>query len=437
MGILLQNALLVDLDPPGVETGTLRIEADRIAARGPQLSAEPGDEVVDCGGAVVLPGLINGHTHLYAALSAGMPPPPQPPRNFRENLEYVWWRLDRAHDAESIELSACVGALDALRCGTTALIDHHASPNCIAGSLDALERGLDEVGLRAVLCYETTDRNGRDGALAGLEENRRYLGKCLQYRNHRFAGLVGAHALFTLEDETLDHVAGLAFDFETGVHMHVAEDPCDEEACQAQHQMFLIDRLAAHRLLQLPDSIFVHGTHLDAEARARIAHARITLAHNPRSNMNNAVGYASPAAFPGVTLLGTDGHGSDMFVEARAAWYVARHEGARLAPGDLLRMLAANARRVSAALDLPLGRLEPGMAADIVVTDYRPATPLTAGNLAAHFLFALGAHHVASVLVGGQWKLRDRRATGCDEAAVRAAAAEVAARLWERMQRLD
>src|SRR5438128_2467170 len=133
MTIVLQNALLCDLAPL-VEAGDLRIEGERIVKRG-KVSSQLGDEVIDCGGAVVLPGMVNGHTHLYSALAVGMPAPPRTPCNFLEILQLVWWRLDRALDAESIEISAKIGALDALRCGTTTLIDHHASPNRIESSL--------------------------------------------------------------------------------------------------------------------------------------------------------------------------------------------------------------------------------------------------------------------------------------------------------------
>src|SRR5947208_8036433 len=162
MGIVLTNAILANVDPIRIEPAELRIDAGKIVARG-RVDRAADDEIIDCGGAVVIPGLVNGHTHLYSALATGMPPPPRGPRNFLEILQLIWWRLDRALDAESIEASAQIGALEALRCGTTTLIDHHASPSHITGSLDLIERGIDRVGLRGVLCYETTDRNGREG----------------------------------------------------------------------------------------------------------------------------------------------------------------------------------------------------------------------------------------------------------------------------------
>jgi len=432
MPILLQNAILADLDPIHVERGSLRIEDGLIAERGIDVARQPGDEVVECDGSVVLPGLVNGHTHLYSTLAVGMPPPPEAPQNFREILERIWWRLDKALDAESIETSARIGALDALRCGTTTLIDHHASPSAIAGSLDLVERALDDVGLRGVLCYETTDRHGREGREAGIEENRRWLECCMTRQSGCFAGLVGGHASFTLEDESLDELAALAVEYDSGVHIHVAEDPCDEEQCQEQHQMFLIDRLVSHGLLK-PASVFAHGTHLDIEAAARVSAAGVTLAHNPRSNMNNAVGYAPLPAFHTTIMLGTDGIGADMFAEAKAAWYAARHEQAGLIPADIVAMLAASAQRASAALDVSLGKLNEGAAADVVLTDYVPSTPLTSENLADHFVFAMSARHVVGVLVAGQWKLRERGVVVCDERSARESAADVARRLWQRM----
>lgn len=435
MAIVLQNAVLTDLDPPRVEPGALRLDGGTITARTNQIDAAPGDEVIDCGGAVVLPGLVNGHAHLYSALAAGMPPPPQAPQSFVENLKFVWWRLDRALDPASIEMSGRIGALDALHCGTTTIIDHHASPNCIDCSLDFLERGVADVGLRAVLCYETTDRNGRPGRDAGIEENHRYLEKRRAEPSRQFAGLVGAHASFTLEDDTLDALARLADQFDTGVHIHVAEDRADEADCRARHGVALAERLAAHGILR-PASIFAHGTHLDAEAIARISATGLALAHNPRSNMNNAVGYTPVAAYRCPVMLGTDGIGSDMFTESKHAWFKSRDGHAGLSPADVLATLAASARRASAALGVTLGKLEVGAAADVVITDYRPATPLTTENLPGHFIFAFGPQHVRTVIAGGRLALHDRAAVTCDEVQTRSAAREIAAQMWHRMAEL-
>lgn len=432
MSTILTNAILCDLDPPRVQLGALRIEDGLITHRGRSVPAGRDDEVIDLGGAVVMPGLVNGHTHLYSALAVGMPPSPKTPRNFLQILKYVWWRLDQALDAESIEMSARIGALEALRCGTTTLIDHHASPCAIDGSLDRIEAGLHAVGLRGVLCYEVTDRHGRAGREAGLAENSRYIDKCREHGRGRFAGLVGAHACFTLGDDALLRLAELSHKTRCGVHIHVAEDPCDEAVCRRKHRKSLIARLDAHGLLH-ERSLFAHGTHLDAAAIKRIRAAKVTMAHNARSNMNNAVGYAPVAGFGPRVVLGTDGIGSNMLGEARAAWFIARHQKSRLSPADILNMLAHSARRASASLGVTLGKLQPGAAADVILTNYRPFTPIDPDNLAGHLLFALGPQHVESVIIDGRWKLRGGTVRECDEVGTREAAVGIAKRLWERM----
>src|SRR5947207_1165922 len=210
MPTFFRDALLVQLDPPRVDVGNLRVADGKIVGARTDTTAVQGDEIVDCGGAVLMPGLVNGHTHLYSALAAGMPAPPRPPRNFHEILQFIWWRLDRAHNLESVEMSGLIGALAAVRCGTTTLIDHHASPNAIEGSLTVLESGIAAVGCRGVLCYEVTDRNRRDEAPLGLKENDRYVRKCADRSDGLFAGLVGAHASFTLEEESLVACVDLA-----------------------------------------------------------------------------------------------------------------------------------------------------------------------------------------------------------------------------------
>ncbi|MBC8106422.1 MAG: amidohydrolase family protein [Anaerolineae bacterium] len=431
MPVTLINAILVDIDPLRAEAGELRIDSNKIVARGKSIR-QVNDEVIDVAGAVVLPGMVNGHTHLYSALAVGMPAPPRIPRNFLEILQLVWWRLDRALDAESNETSARIGAIEALRCGTTTLIDHHASPNAIDGSLDQIERGIESVGLRGVLCYETTDRNGRDGRDAGVAENRRYLTKCAARNDGKFAGLVGAHAAFTLEDESLEALEELAEEFQVGVHIHVAEDPCDEAACTRDHQVALIERLHQHWLLKR-DSIFAHGTHLSDAAIAQINEIGLTIAHNARSNMNNAVGYSPIGKINSPVMLGTDGIGGDMFAEMKTAWFKSRDGRAGISPADVITMLANSARRASQSLGVTLGKLEPGAAADVVVTDYIPFTPIESSNLVGHLLFSIESRHVRDVMVDGRWAMRDGKVIQIDEAKTRRDALRVSRELWKRL----
>jgi putative selenium metabolism protein SsnA len=432
MPTFFRDALLVQLDPPRVDAGNLRVANGKIVAIGVDAAAVTGDEIVDCGGAVLMPGLVNGHTHLYSALAAGMPAPPRAPRNFHEILQLIWWRLDRAHTLESVETSGQIGALAAVRCGTTTLIDHHASPNAIDSSLSGLESGIAAVGCRAVLCYETTCRNRPTEANEGLDENERYIRLCQQRSDGMFAGLVGAHASFTLDNDALAGCADLGKRLNVGVHIHVAEDPVDEQITMERYQCRILDRFALNGLLE-GQRIFAHCTHLSKADIAYINENRnVVIAHNPRSNMNNGVGYAPVREFENV-MLGTDGIGADMWNEGRTALVKSNDAGQPIAFSRPLAMLSLSARLASACLGVKLGVLESGAAADLVLTNYRPATPLNSENLAGHFLFAMGPEFVRDVMIGGWWVMRKGHVVTCDETAVRARCVSVARGLHQRM----
>ncbi len=435
MPTLFRDCVLVQLDPPTVRRGDLRQADGRIVSVGSNLTLQSGDETVDCNGAVLLPGFVCGHTHLYSALAAGMPAPPRQPQNFHEILELIWWRLDRAHNLASVRASGQIGALTALRCGTTTLIDHHASPNCIEGSLTALEQGIAGVGCRGVLCYEVTDRNRTTEGSDGLVESERYIRACQSVNNGRFAALVGAHASFTLSEKSLADCVEMANDLGVGVHIHVAEDPVDEKITREQFGCGLIDRFERVGLFEVPGTILGHGTNLSADdwTRLKVYRKYLLLAHNPSSNMNNGVGYTKITNATVPVVLGTDGIGADMWREARLAEFKSHDAHAPLLFGESLKLLAESANLASQALRVTLGSLEIGAAADLVLTDYHPATPLTADNLAGHFLFAMGSEFVKSVMIDGRWCLRDGQVTSCDEAAIRAEAVRTTRELWARM----
>ena len=429
MSVLLKEATLVEFWPSRVERGDLLVEEGRIVRRGRDLAVPAGAEVVDLAGRPVLAGMVCAHTHLYSALSRGMPASERAPTNFAEILDLVWWRLDRALDPEMIRLSALVGAIEALSAGTTSLIDHHASPEAIDGSLSILSEALEEVGLRSLLCYEVTDRNGLDQARAGLAESRRFL-----KREPRplVRGMVGAHASFTVGPDTLAGLAELARDTKTGLHIHVAEDPLDVADSRRRYGQGVVERLDEAGCLG-PATLIAHGTHLEASELALVAERGAWMIHNPRSNMNNHVGYASVLDFGPKAALGTDGLGADMFEEARYAYFKAQDVGRPLPTDRLMEMLTGGSRILSEAFQVPVGRLEPGAVADLVMLDGLPPTPLTADNLAGHLLFGWHRGLVESVMVDGRWVMRKRRFVTIDVDAVHAAAREAAGRLWSAM----
>jgi putative selenium metabolism protein SsnA len=428
--VLLKNATLATLDPLQVGRADLRIEGELIDARG-SLAPRAGESTLELDGALVLPGLVNAHTHLYSALARGMPGPASSPSSFVEILERVWWRLDRALDEESVYLSGLVGAIEAARSGTTLLFDHHASPSWIPGSLEALRRAIEEVGLRACLCYETTDRNGPAGRDAGVAENRRLLGTLA---GARIRGLVGAHASFTLGDETLARLSALVRETGSGFHIHAAEDPVDVRDARERHGAGLVERFSRHGLLG-PHTLLAHGVHLSPHELGQAQDAGAWIVHNPRSNMNNHVGHAPTSAFRNAAL-GTDGLDEDMLAEARAAFLKMRDTGSDDAGPAAIAMLAGGHRLAGSVFRLPLGRLDAGAPADLAIFDYRPPTPLTSENLVGHLLFGLDRSHVRSVVVAGRFVLRDRRLTSVKEEFTLARARAAAAALWERMARL-
>lgn len=339
--------------------------------------------------AATTPGLVCAHHHLYSALARGMPPPPKQPTTFIEILEQVWWRLDTALDLEMLHWSAMLGALEALECGTTAIVDHHESPNAIEGSLDVIAAACAAVGVRVVCAYGVTDRHGPDGARRGLAENERFL-------RAGGRGMVGVHAAFTCRDETLEAAAGLAADLGVGVHIHVAEGAVDAPAGA---------RLAA---LAMPSWLLVHCVHLDRPLPG-------TIAHNPRSNMNNAVGYAAPAERPNRVVLGTDGIGADMLEEFRLA-YVRHRESDVLATPETAWSWLVNGYE-----------LVPEARHDTVTWSYEHA------DSPWHVAFTPGVRAVQVVASDGEVLLHDGVATRVDATEVRAKAAEQAARLFARL----
>jgi putative selenium metabolism protein SsnA len=430
LGILLKGAVVATFDPPRVEAADLRIDVveGRVAERGPALSARAGDEVVAREGALVLPGLVNAHTHLYSALARGMPAPHSPPRSFVEVLERVWWRLDRALDPEAVQLSGLVGAMEAALSGTTVLIDHHSSPSAIGGSLGLLRRAVEEVGLRSVLCYEVTDRNGAEGRQAGLAENEAFASG---QESALTRAMIGAHASFTLGEEALGALSALVQRTGRSLHVHVAEDRADVEDCRARYGEALPERLLRHGLL-MARALFAHCVHLSPPEVGLVHTHGGWIAHNPRSNMNNHVGQAAFGS-PSNVALGTDGMDEDMLAEARAAFLKMRDAGRADAFAATLELLAGGHRLAAALFGIPFGKLDAGGPADLVVLDYRPPTPLHADNLAGHLLFGVDRSHVRDVMVAGRFVVQERRLRTVDPGPIYARARAAARGVWERM----
>jgi putative selenium metabolism protein SsnA len=355
-------------------------------------------------------------------------------------LQNLWWRLDRAIDRQILEASAMAAALDAIRSGCTCVVDHHASPSFIAGSLDVIAACLERVGLRGILCYETTDRNGREGASQGVEENRRFAAKVEAERRaggsaRLVEAMIGGHAPFTLGNDTLDALAAVVRGSGRGFHVHVSEDSCDASQSHLEHGLDPLARLAAHGLMS-DRTLVAHGVHLPAADREILAASGAYLAHNARSNMNNGVGYQHALPSLGRVVLGTDGIGSDMLEECRAAYFRHRDAGGPLGPGDFARFLQAGSEVVQRSFGGRFGSLEQGAVADLVVLDYRPPTPLVAENVAGHLVFGMRTADVDTVIVNGRIVLEGGRFPFDTQPLLRQAR-EAARKLWRNMDALQ
>ncbi len=364
-------------------------------------------------------GLVCAHHHLYSALARGMPPPPATPTSFEEILRLIWWRLDTALDEEMIRASARLGALEALERGCTAIIDHHESPNAIEGSLSIIADACEEVGVRISCAYGVTDRHGPDGARRGLRENERFL-KELQQRGSGaerapeveqapqprtpdpkdmvgVKGMVGVHAAFTCQPDTLAAAADIADAYNVGVHIHIAEGPPDANAAEVLAPLSKPNWLIIHGVL-LPDDHGIKGT----------------VVHNPRSNLNNSVGYAQPTRFSNPIALGTDGIGADMLEEFRLAYVCSRSADVTASPQTAWEWLITGEE------------LFPEVRQDEVAWSYETMDPW-------HLAFTPGVSPIA-VSVGGEVVYEHGAPTRVDAQEIRARAEEQAKRLFDRLR---
>jgi putative selenium metabolism protein SsnA len=425
--MILTNARILTFDTTNrvLDSGSVEIRAD--GAIGFVRSGRALDgHAVDLQGRLLMPALINCHTHLYSTLARGMHVPGPPPADFPAILKKLWWRLDRALNEEDVYYSALTGLIDSARCGVGTVIDHHSSPNACAGSLDWIERAFREVGLRGATCYETSDRNGRRGAQAAIRENVRFLERVRP--GAQVGGMFGLHASFTLSDGTLAACVEANQSLSAGFHIHVAEDRCDRAAVRRLCDAGVLDEKA----------LAAHCIHITAAERTALARRRVNVVHNPQSNCNNAVGIANlPALFRrGVRVgLGSDGYSPRMWDEFKLGYHLQklRARDARVGGTEAYAAAFLNNRDIVKQIwGTEVGRIESGARADLLVADYLPPTPIDSSNLFGHLLFGVSNAPVHSLMVNGRWVLRDGHCVNLDERQIAEKAAACAKALWER-----
>lgn len=443
--MLITNANIITWETPNrvLSNYAILIEGSHIKEIGTtrSLTAKyPKAKTTDAGGQYVMPGGICAHTHFYGAFARGMAIPGTAPKDFPEILQKLWWPLDRSLDAEGVRYSALVCLVDAIKHGTTTLIDHHASPNFIDGSLDLIADAVDKSGLRGVLCYEVTDRDGTEKANAGINENVRFLRRLANNPHPRLAGTFGLHASLTLSGATLQACRAAAPEG-TGFHVHTAEHESDEYDSLSRSNMRVIDRLLKHDILG-PNTITAHGVHFDAREMEILKETETWLTHQPRSNMNNGVGVAQIESMlrMGIKVcLGNDGFTNSMWDEWKTAYLLhkSHHRDPRRMGGyDVQQMAIYNNAALAGKFfpDAPIGQIVPGAVADLILVDYHPFTPLTDGNLPWHIIFGFQQSMVTSTMVAGKFLMKDRELLTLDEAEIAARAREIAPRIWKKYE---
>ncbi len=442
--MLITNANLITLGAQRriLPDHALYMDGERIAAIGrhEELKARyPHAETLDARGQFVMPGGICAHTHFYGAFARGLAIPGPAPRDFPQILERLWWPLDKALDAESVRASALLCLVDAIKHGATSLIDHHASPGFIEGSLDVIGGAVAAAGLRAVLCYEVSDRDGKDKLEQGIAENLRFMSASAEHG--RLRGTFGLHASLSLDDESLRACAD-AIPSGAGFHIHVAEHEADELDSLRRSGSRVVKRLDQYDIWR-ESTIAAHCVHIDDSERDLLLERGVWVSHQPRSNMNNGVGAADIDGLlaAGIKLcLGNDGFSNNMWAEWKAAYLLHKvvNRDPRRADGMQIARMAWDNNAALMERFFPgakIGEISIGAAADLIFVDYQPFTPLTAGNLPWHLLFGFEASMVTTTICGGQVLMRDRQLLTLDESAIAAEAIELAPAVWERYTR--
>lgn len=422
--LVIGNGRLVTRDPeqPFFENGAVAVDGATIKKVGTleEIKKEfPEAEYVDAKGGVIMPAFINTHEHIYSAMARGLSINGYNPQGFLDILDGQWWTIDRHLTNEQTRQSARVTYLDSIKNGVTTVFDHHASFGEIKDSLFAIEDAAKEMGVRTCLCYEVSDRDGMDKAKAAVMENAAWIKHALADDTDMIAGMMGMHAQFTISDETME-LAAANKPSEVGYHIHVAEGIEDLHDCLKKYGKRIVDRLMDCNILG-EKTLLAHCIYVNPHEMQLIKDTDTMVVHNPESNMGNACGCppTMEIVHRGIlTGLGTDGYTHDMTESFKVANILHKHHlcDANAAWGEVPQMLfEGNAKIAGRYFKKQLGILKEGAAADVIVTDYIPPTPMNASNINGHILFGMTGRGVVTTVCNGKVLMKDRELTGLDE----------------------
>ncbi|MEG1447829.1 MAG: putative aminohydrolase SsnA [Oscillospiraceae bacterium] len=441
--LLIGNGKLVTRDDamPFLENGCVCIDGDTIKEVGATdaLKAKYADaEFIDAKGQVIMPGLINTHEHIYSAMARGLCINGNNPQNFLEVLDGTWWTIDRNLSLEDTKYSAYTTLIEGIRNGVTTVFDHHASFGAIKDSLFTIADVSRELGIRSCLCYETSDRDGKEKLDEAIAENVEFIKYTNKENNDMIKAMFGMHAPFTCSNDTLERCAGHAKELGVGFHIHVAEGFDDLKHSLLHHGQRLVNRLLDYNILG-EKTIAVHCIYVDEREMDILKDTNTMLVHNPESNMGNAVGTSPVLKFMEKGLLvglGTDGYTHDVIESYKVANCMQKLNALNpsVAWGEIPQMLFYNNREIANRyFEKPLGILKAGAAADVIIADYLPRTPMTKDNVNSHILFGMNGKCVNTTVIAGNVVMKDRELVNIDEEAIYAKSRETANALWNRI----
>lgn len=422
---------------PFVENGAVAIEGTKIAAVGETeaIKKQYGDaEFIDAKGGVIMPAFINTHEHIYSAMARGLSIKGYNPKGFLDILDGQWWTIDRHLTLEQTKYSAVETLISCIRNGVTTVFDHHASFGQIGGSLFTIADVAKELGVRACLCYEISDRDGMDKARESVMENAEFIRYALKDDTDMIAGMMGMHAQFTISDATME-LAAANKPNEVGYHIHVAEGIEDLHDCLKKYGKRIVDRLMDFNILG-EKTLLGHCIYINPHEMDLIKDTNTMVVHNPESNMGNACGCppTMELVHRGIlTGLGTDGYTHDMIESYKVANVLHKHHlcDANAAWGEVPKMLFENnAAIANRYFKTPLGVLKEGAAGDVIVVDYNPPTQLDASNINGHILFGMTGRDVVTTVANGRVLMKDREIKVIDVEEAMAKCREESAKLW-------
>ena len=426
-----------DASNPFLENGAVAMDGNTIVMVGVTEEVKkvyPDAEFVDAKGGVIMPAFINVHEHIYSAFARGLSVKGYNPKGFLDILDGMWWNIDRHLTLEQTKYSAVETLISCIRNGVTTVFDHHASFGQIGGSLFTIADVAKELGVRACLCYEISDRDGMDKARESVMENAEFIRYALKDDTDMIAGMMGMHAQFTISDATMELAAANKPD-EVGYHIHVAEGIEDLHDCLKKYGKRIVDRLMDFNILG-EKTLLGHCIYINPHEMDLIKDTNTMVVHNPESNMGNACGCppTMELVHRGIlTGLGTDGYTHDMIESYKVANVLHKHHlcDANAAWGEVPKMLFENnAAIANRYFKTPLGVLKEGAAGDVIVVDYNPPTQLDASNINGHMLFGMAGRDVVTTVANGRVLMKDREIKVIDVEEAMAKCREESAKLW-------